>query len=174
MNTHPPFAPPAGCRWHHRLAGLLPLLFGLTLGNFVYQAFCGMEWITAIERSIYQFSALLCVAITYTPNVICRDCANCEGWEPIKTAPRDGREILVWHENYDCCLARWIAPAEFLSDDEVDKMGEAEAWEAGWFYADFIEGGVLEDAPTYWMPVPSKKYESTWHDGSTVMPNPKR
>jgi hypothetical protein len=42
---------------------LLGLLVGLTAGNFAYQLFTAQDWITATERSFFQFMALLAVWI---------------------------------------------------------------------------------------------------------------
>lgn len=42
---------------------LTALLIGLTAGNFFMRAVTDQDWNTAIERSFFQFVALLCVWI---------------------------------------------------------------------------------------------------------------
>jgi hypothetical protein len=77
-----------------------------------------------------------------------------QSWMPIDSAPKNGTEILVWREDAGTLLARWIAPAEFMTESELADWSEEEAWESDWFYADFIEGGRLEHAPTHWTHLP--------------------
>lgn len=37
----------------------MSIFLGLVISNFVYQAFAGMDWITAVERSFFQGVAVL-------------------------------------------------------------------------------------------------------------------
>jgi len=76
-------------------------------------------------------------------------------WLDIDSAPEDGTEILVWSESTGTLLARWIAPAEFMTEKELDSWSEEGMWESDWFCADFVEGGRLDCMPTHWMPLPS-------------------
>jgi hypothetical protein len=79
-------------------------------------------------------------------------------WALIDSAPKDGTEILGWRSDCGIMLIRWIAPIEFLTEDELmghdDECIETE----GWFFADFVEGNRLEgnECPTYWMPLPDE------------------
>jgi len=76
-------------------------------------------------------------------------------WKPIETAPKDGSEILGWREDCGILLIMWTAPTDFLSDEELERIGESsEIYD--WFYADFVGGGRLDGdlVPTYWMPLP--------------------
>ena len=80
-------------------------------------------------------------------------------WQPIETAPRDGTEILACCVgNYDSLLIRWISPIEFLNESEQrdSEMDEEELEQEDWFYADFIQGGRLQNDiyPTKWMHLP--------------------
>lgn len=79
-------------------------------------------------------------------------------WQPIETAPKDGREILVWRDDCGILLARWTSPAEFLTDAECEQSGmtDDDLHKEDWFYADFISGGRMEgaEAPTKWMKMP--------------------
>jgi hypothetical protein len=42
---------------------LIGVLIGLTVGNFLYQAFGHMDWLVAIERSYFQMSALIAIGL---------------------------------------------------------------------------------------------------------------
>ncbi len=77
-------------------------------------------------------------------------------WQPIETAPTDGTEVLVWRQDCGILLARFMCAAEFLTDDELEKMDEDDAWQDDWFCADFVSGSRLEgdEVPTHWMPLP--------------------
>jgi hypothetical protein len=79
----------------------------------------------------------------------------CALWESIETAPKNGTEILVWREDAGTMLARWISPAEFMTEKELQDWSDDDAWESDWFYADFIAGGRLDEHPTHWTTLPS-------------------
>ena len=73
-------------------------------------------------------------------------------WQPISTAPMDGTTILAWRDDYDVVMMRYCAPCDFLNDSEMDD--EIDPFYNDWFYADFVHGGRVNDAPTHWMPLP--------------------
>lgn len=83
-----------------------------------------------------------------------------QGWRDISTAPKNGTEIWLYREDCDAFLGRWIAPCEFLNEDEYE--GD-DGWdECDWFFADFVRGGrVTDGAPTHWMPLPTSPLPST-------------
>jgi len=61
-------------------------------------------------------------------------------WQPIETAPKDGREIILFFPTYK---ENQIAVYRYNEDGPL-------AWEGIGGWSD-VEG---EDAPTYWMPLP--------------------
>ena len=76
-------------------------------------------------------------------------------WRPIEEAPRDGTEIDVWREDAGVIRARWTALSEFLTDKELEQYTLDEIDEPGWFFADFVSGGRLDDGePTHFRPLP--------------------
>ena len=79
-------------------------------------------------------------------------------WQEMESAPKDGTEIWVWREDCGALLARWIAPGDFLTDNDMENFNDEDWEEADWFYADFIAGGRLSNdgMPTHWQPLPEK------------------
>jgi hypothetical protein len=84
-------------------------------------------------------------------------------WQDIKTAPRDGTEILAYSAtgHTDVMLVRYIAMIDFLTEAEIEKYVDDGAdqdmlEEADWFAADFVSGDRLSSDcyPTHWMPLP--------------------
>ena len=79
-------------------------------------------------------------------------------WQPIETAPKDGRNLLLWMDRKDYrpdfpCIGRWSCTdmkhkfSSVLRCDGACKM----AWETG-FHG---------DPPTHWMPLPPPPEETT-------------
>ena len=79
-------------------------------------------------------------------------------WISIKSAPKDGTEILGWRKDCGCILIRWACAEEFLTESEVEAGGwnDDDLFLEDWFYADFVSGGRLDgaEAPTHWMLLP--------------------
>lgn len=77
-------------------------------------------------------------------------------WQPIESAPKDGREILGYRHDCGVLIIRWTSPSEFCTDAELADIGMESAEKEDWFCADFIAGQRLEDdeTPTHWMPLP--------------------
>ena len=74
-------------------------------------------------------------------------------WMPIDDDAKAAPEILAWREDCGPFLARWIAPCDFLPDDELESENVSQDdWdETDWFYADFRHGGrVTDGAPTHY------------------------
>lgn len=79
-------------------------------------------------------------------------------WQPIKTAPRDGTEILVW---FDFATVPIVHIAWYRSAEEWERSGQycggweaLEMWEGWWSYTEHsVTQSKLEGFkhPTYWM-----------------------
>ena len=65
-----------------------------------------------------------------------------EAWQPIETAPKDGKRFMAWHKRR-VELFRW------QGDDGTNRPV---GWRDGFIYV-YPEGD--EDGPTHWMPLPT-------------------
>jgi hypothetical protein len=81
-------------------------------------------------------------------------------WKPIATAPRDGTEILAWRQDAGVMLVRYTSLEAFLTESELEDYDEETIFQEDWFYADFVQGGRLdEEPPTHWMHLPADPEE---------------
>ena len=55
-------------------------------------------------------------------------------WQPIKTAPKDGSTIIIYHPRIECVYTTWW--------DERVRM-----WSG-------VEYGSIDPGPSHWMPLP--------------------
>lgn len=73
-------------------------------------------------------------------------------WQPIETAPRDGRYIIAsrFRNGDELC---WVQHSRWITVAEIIEMqgGDEDDWDAGW-----TEGNEEEEPiyPTHWMPLP--------------------
>lgn len=72
-----------------------------------------------------------------------------DGWRPIESAPKDGREILVCHPDGS---EEWFMAVVFY-----DESTSEDSPDHCWHKADGL--AYHRDFPTYWMPLPSPPEE---------------
>lgn len=79
-------------------------------------------------------------------------------WQPIETAPKDGRKVIVWYLNQNnkarTVMARWLTDEEAAETD-----GDGVGLEAGWYecidnWDDYSQVAINQGEPTHWMPLP--------------------
>jgi hypothetical protein len=74
-------------------------------------------------------------------------------WQPIETAPRDGRELLMT----DGTVKRVCYPKKFprpiVAGDDLTISKPGDVWE---FFSDYeiVRGHSWSIIPTHWMPLP--------------------
>lgn len=79
-------------------------------------------------------------------------------WQPIDTAPKDGRKVILFYRNSHnrprTVMARWLTD-EQAAETDADGVG----LEGGWYecidnWNDYTEVAIHEGEPTHWMPLP--------------------
>lgn len=90
-------------------------------------------------------------------------------WIPVgeRPAPKDGTEIWAWREDAGAFQVRWIAPCDFLTENEQAELAkvilETDSIyypdEPDWFCADFVHGFRLDGDFTHWQPMPKGPVE---------------
>lgn len=82
-----------------------------------------------------------------------------QAWQPIETAPKDGRKIMLSYRNRNgkprSVLARWLTD-EQAEETDADGVG----LEGGWYecidnWDEYTEVCIHEGDPTHWMPLPA-------------------
>jgi len=80
-------------------------------------------------------------------------------WQPIDTAPKDGRKVILFYRNSHSrprtVMARWLTD-EQAAETDADGVG----LEGGWYecidnWNDYTEVAIHEGEPTHWMPLPT-------------------
>lgn len=80
-------------------------------------------------------------------------------WQPIDTAPKDGRKVILFYRNSHnkprTVMARWLTD-EQAAETDADGVG----LEGGWYecidnWSDYTEVAIHEGEPTHWMPLPT-------------------
>lgn len=80
-----------------------------------------------------------------------------DGWQPIWTAPQDGRTILLGYFN---ALGKWrTVRGQWFTDAVIqEEWTHSDVHEAGWFETsaecDEEDSGCWPTDPTHWMPLP--------------------
>lgn len=85
------------------------------------------------------------------------------GWQPIETAPKDGRKVILFYLNRNklprTVMATWLTD-ERAAETDADGVG----LEAGWYecidnWDDYSQVAIHEGEPTHWMPLPAPPSE---------------
>lgn len=85
------------------------------------------------------------------------------GWQPIETAPKDGRKVILFYLNRNnlsrTVMATWVTD-EQAAETDADDVG----LEAGWYecidnWDDYSQVAIHEGEPTHWMPLPAPPSE---------------
>jgi hypothetical protein len=75
-------------------------------------------------------------------------------WQPIETAPKDGRDVILWHPQFGICVGHFDAAtadwwAIYLWPQRMNNPCKE-----GWF-SPFIESDGSEGVEcSHWMPLP--------------------
>lgn len=79
-------------------------------------------------------------------------------WQPIKTAPRDGTQVLLWAEAWEMTwgiqIGYFMQPEECWATAEGTVDDNDEDFDP---HAEVFDESILEDlntGPTHWMPLP--------------------
>ena len=79
-------------------------------------------------------------------------------WQPIETAPKTGKKVILFYLNRNnfprTVMARWLTDDE-AAETDTDCVG----LEGGWYecidnWDDYTEVAIHEGEPTHWMPLP--------------------
>lgn len=79
-------------------------------------------------------------------------------WQPIETAPKTGKKVLLFYVNQSnngrTVVARWLGKEEVEEIDE-EGVGLMEGWyECIDNWDDYTDIAICEGYPTLWMPLP--------------------
>ena len=80
-------------------------------------------------------------------------------WQPIETAPKDGRKLILSYKNSHglvrTVMAKWVTDEE-AAETDTDDVG----LEGGWYecidnWDDYCQVAIHQGEPTHWMPLPA-------------------
>ena len=106
-----------------------------------------------------------------TPQAQSVPATGAQPWQPIETAPRDGRKIIVAYVNRNSkvrtVMARWMTD-EQAAETDSDGVG----LEGGWYecidnWDDYTEVAIHEGEPEHWMPLPTAPTGSATPQGDS-------
>ena len=81
-------------------------------------------------------------------------------WQPIETAPKTGKKVILFYLNRNnfprTVMARWLT-----DDDAAEIDTDCVGLEGGWYecidnWDDYTEVSIHEGEPTHWMPLPEQ------------------
>ena len=109
-------------------------------------------------------------------------------WQPITTAPRDGRQVLCWSPGYEPRFFRWktntriasmrvaeeerrhrggyITPVAARENEEFLRTHVDCYFGDPWEYDDY-DFAIPDNAPTHWMAMPRPPAGEMWRKGLT-------
>ena len=90
------------------------------------------------------------------------------GWQPIETAPKTGRKVILFYLNPSArartVMARWLTD-EQAAETDADGVG----LEGGWYecidnWDDYTQVAIHQGEPAYWMPLPAAPQPGADHE----------
>jgi hypothetical protein len=80
-------------------------------------------------------------------------------WQPIETAPKDGKKIIVTYANRNG-IKRTVMACWLTEEQAAETDGDGVGLEEGWYecidnWSDYTEVAIYEGEPTHWMPLPT-------------------
>lgn len=79
-------------------------------------------------------------------------------WQPIETAPKDGRKLLLFYTN-SLGRARTVVACWVTDEEAAESDHDGFGLEAGWYeridnWGEYSQVGIHEGEPSHWMPLP--------------------
>ena len=80
-------------------------------------------------------------------------------WQPIETAPKDGRKIISTYTNRNG-MKRTVMSCWLTEEQAAETDGDGVGLEEGWYecidnWNEYTEVAIHEGEPTHWMPLPT-------------------
>ncbi len=80
-------------------------------------------------------------------------------WQPIESAPNDGRKIIVTYANRNG-IKRTVMACWLTEEQAAETDGDGVGLDEGWYecidnWSDYTEVAIHEGEPTHWLPLPT-------------------